>query len=42
MSEQPLSPEDCRATIEKLIKICRQLQEENERLKERIRTFYGN
>lgn len=33
--------ETVRETIDRLHKICKQLHEENERLKEKIRTFYG-
>lgn len=31
-----------KATIERLVLLCKQLQEENDRLKEKIRTFYGH
>lgn len=40
MSEEQ-SAEDCRKTIEKLLELCKKLHEENERLKEKIRVFYG-
>ena len=42
MSDEEAQKETVKEVIERLHKICKQLHEENERLKEKIRTFYGN
>ena len=41
MSEEK-KPETVQETIKRLHEICQKLHEENERLKEKIRTFYGH
>lgn len=41
MSEEP-KKETVQETIKRLHEICRKLQEENERLKEKVRAFYGH
>lgn len=42
MSDEEAQKETVKEVIERLQKICKQLHEENERLKEKIRAFYGH
>lgn len=42
MSEEDPKKESVQETIKRLHEICKKLHEENERLKEKIRTFYGH
>jgi hypothetical protein len=41
MSEEKPKQEDLQEIIDRLHKICKKLQDENERLKEKILAFYG-
>jgi len=42
MGDDEKPEQDPRTTLKYWVDLCRKLQEENERLKEKIRAFYGH